>query len=62
MRTTLGTCVRKVRYASADAAALASRAAPFTLRPYRCDLCRQYHLTGRTKGMFVSRKCDKAAR
>ena len=62
MRTTLGTCVRKARYASPEAAALASRAAPFTLRPYRCDLCRHYHLTSRTKGMFVGHKCDKAAR
>ena len=61
MRTTLGTCVRKARYASAAAAALASRAAPFALRPYRCGLCRQYHLTSRTKGMFVARKSDKAA-
>ena len=60
MRTTLGTCVRKARYASAVDAALASRASPFTLRPYRCELCRDYHLTSRTKGMFVSRKCDTA--
>jgi hypothetical protein len=25
--------------------------ATFPLRPYRCELCRQFHLTSRTKGM-----------
>jgi len=30
-------------------------AASVRLRPYRCDLCRQYHLTSRTKGMRVPR-------
>jgi hypothetical protein len=25
--------------------------AEVTLRPYRCELCRQWHLTSRTKGM-----------
>lgn len=51
MRTTPGICARKARYASqAEALAVAVRA-PFALRPYRCDLCRQFHLTGRTKGM-----------
>ena len=32
------------------AAALAAR---ITLRPYRCELCRLYHLTARTKGMHL---------
>lgn len=52
--------MKKARYASLRDAELARREVPFTLRPYRCDLCRQYHLTSRTKGMFVSMNCDKA--
>lgn len=51
MRTRLGICQRKRRYATeAEALAVASRA-DVTLRPYRCPLCRHYHLTSRTKGM-----------
>ena len=61
LRTTLGICVKKAKFASLGDALSASRAAPFTLNPYRCALCRQYHLTSRTKGMFVSRKCDNTA-
>ena len=61
MRTRFGTCVKKVRYQTLRDAELEGRNAPFSLRPYRCDLCRDYHLTSRTKGMFVGRKCDKAA-
>lgn len=61
MRTSFGICNRKKRYPTEADAARAAASAAVTLRHYRCDLCRQYHLTGRTKGMFVSRKCDKAA-
>ncbi len=43
-------------------AACAVTAASVTLYPYRCALCRQFHLTSRTKGMFVSGKSDKGAR
>ncbi len=51
MRTRPGICRRKARYASeADALAVAERA-PFALRPYRCALCRDWHLTSRTRGM-----------
>lgn len=60
MRTRLGIGMKKARYVSLRDAELARREVPFTLRPYRCDLCRQYHLTSRTKGMFVSMNCDKA--
>jgi hypothetical protein len=52
MRTTLGICTRKVRYATEADARAAASAADFTLQPYRCALCRRYHLTSRTKGMF----------
>ena len=62
MRTSLGVCTRKVRYPSAPDAHRAAQSAKIILRPYRCDLCRHYHLTSRTKGMFVSRICDKAVR
>ena len=51
MRTRPGICNRKKRYTSREAAELAARDAPFTLRAYRCELCRQFHLTSRTKGM-----------
>ena len=61
MRTSLGVCTRKKRYPTSQAALLAGRDAPFRLAPYRCTLCRQYHLTSRTKGMFVGRKCDTTA-
>jgi hypothetical protein len=50
MRTRLSVCARKARYPSeADALAVAQRA-DFPLRPYRCDRCGRFHLTGRTKG------------
>ena len=51
MRTDPGTCARKQRYASEEAALAVAQRTPFPLRPYRCDLCRAWHLTGRTKGM-----------
>lgn len=62
IRTRLGICLKKKRFQSLAEAMAASRNAPFRLNPYRCRLCRDYHLTGRTKGMFVSRKSDTAAR
>ena len=55
MRTALGTCQRKVRYPDEDAALRVAAKAPFPLRPYRCALCRRYHLTSRTKGMRLPR-------
>lgn len=56
MRTTAGTCNRKRRYASQADALTAAATAAIKLAPYRCALCRDYHLTRRTKGMFVSRR------
>nr|WP_083850644.1 hypothetical protein [Novosphingobium sp. Rr 2-17] len=51
MRSRPGICTRKSRYGSeAEALAVAERA-NIALRPYRCPLCRQFHLTSRTKGM-----------
>jgi hypothetical protein len=53
MRTSPGICQRKARYASEAAALEVAAKAPFPLRPYRCGLCRKFHLTSRTKGMKV---------
>jgi len=50
MRTKLSTCRRKMRFASEGDAVRAALGAAFALRPYRCDRCGQFHLTGRTKG------------
>ena len=55
MRTRLSVCIRKARYPSGPAAYLAAAAATIELRPYRCDRCRQFHLTSRTKGRRVPR-------
>ncbi|WP_156841383.1 hypothetical protein [Novosphingobium aquimarinum] len=51
MRTKPGHCARKRRFASEAAANDMAAIAQVTLRPYRCGLCRQWHLTSRTKGM-----------
>ena len=51
MKTRPGICNRKKRYASREDAEGAAARAPFKLRAYRCELCRQFHLTSRTKGM-----------
>ncbi|HZU63133.1 MAG TPA: hypothetical protein VFF98_05580 [Novosphingobium sp.] len=50
MRTRLSICQRKRRYSTQAEAIAAALAAPFPLRPYRCDRCLGYHLTGRLKG------------
>jgi hypothetical protein len=58
MRTRLGICAKKRRYASEAEARAAALRAQVTLRPYRCALCRDYHLTSRTKGMRVLKAED----
>ena len=55
MKTRPGICHRKKQYATREAAELTAREAPFTLRAYRCALCRRFHLTSRTKGMKIPR-------
>lgn len=55
MKTRPAICTRKRRYRSEAEAVVAALKARVTLRPYRCQLCRQYHLTSRTKGMRVLR-------
>ena len=51
MKTRPGICNGKKRYASENEALVVASSAAVTLRPYRCALCRQWHLTSRTKGM-----------
>ena len=42
--------MRKRRFVSETEAIAAALAASIPLRPYRCDRCFGFHLTGRTKG------------
>jgi hypothetical protein len=51
MQTRPGICARKRRFRTEEAAMQVARAAQVTLRVYRCAICRDYHLTSRTKGM-----------
>lgn len=55
MRTRLSICARKIRYRSETEAIRAALSASFPLRPYRCDRCFQFHLTGRIKGKRMPR-------
>jgi len=50
MRTRLSVCRRKRRFGDAGEALAIALAATIPLRPYRCDRCFGFHLTGRTKG------------
>ncbi|QBM74805.1 hypothetical protein E2E30_02820 [Sphingomonas sp. AAP5] len=52
-RTKLSVCQRKRRFADEAAAAEAIVRSGLVLRSYRCDRCRQFHLTSRTKGKRV---------
>ncbi|HYW16220.1 MAG TPA: hypothetical protein VE891_08705 [Allosphingosinicella sp.] len=60
MRTRLGICMKKARFVSTEDALAAARRFGLPLLPYRCDHCRQFHLTSRTKGKRVSRPSDRA--
>ncbi len=44
-------CNRKKRFETRMAAEEVALSANVTLRVYKCELCHQYHLTSRTKGM-----------
>ncbi|HZV19695.1 MAG TPA: hypothetical protein VFF84_13475 [Sphingobium sp.] len=55
MRTRLSICARKMRYRSEAGALMAAQAAAIPLRVYRCDRCRLFHLTSRTKGKRIPR-------
>jgi len=51
VRTSPGTCQKKRRFASREAADAAALAGDVGLRTYKCALCHQFHLTSRTKGL-----------
>ena len=55
MKTRLGVCRRKARYASAADARQAAEDAGLALFAYRCDRGDHYHLTSRSKGRRVPR-------
>ena len=50
IRTRKSICAKKVRYRTEEGALSAASRADFPLRPYRCDRCFLFHLTGKTKG------------
>lgn len=58
MRTRLSICVKKARYGSEQDALLAARRSGLRLHPYRCDRCRQFHLTSRSKGKRAPKVAD----
>lgn len=58
MRTRLSICNKKARYRSEQDALLIARRANPPLKPYRCDRCRQFHLTSRTRGKRTPRPVD----
>ncbi len=55
MKTRLSICAKKARFVSAADARHIAEHATLPLRPYRCDRCRMFHLTSRTKGKRVAR-------
>jgi len=55
MRTSPSVCNRKKTYPTREDAEAVAAKAPFKLRAYKCELCRKYHLTSRTKGMKTPR-------
>lgn len=55
MRTRLSICARKAHFRSEDEALIVAGQADYPLRPYRCDRCRQFHLTSRTRGKRTPR-------
>jgi hypothetical protein len=59
VKTRPGICQRKRRFAAREEAEAAALRADVTLRAYKCALCRQFHLTSRTKGLRVPRVVDE---
>jgi hypothetical protein len=55
VKTRPGICQRKRRFANREEAEAVAARAPFKLRAYKCALCKQFHLTSRTKGMQTPR-------
>ena len=59
MKTRPGICQRKRRFATRAEAETVALRAEVVLRAYKCALCRQFHLTSRTKGLRVPRVVDQ---
>ena len=55
MRTRLGVCRRKARFATEAEARDAAARTGLVVHAYRCDRGAHYHLTSRTKGRRVPR-------
>lgn len=58
MKTRPGICQKKRRFATREAAEAVAVASDTPLRAYKCALCKQFHLTSRTKGLRVPRIAD----
>jgi hypothetical protein len=58
MRTRASICARKARYATAEEAVVAAQRSGLVLRPYRCDRCRRFHLTSRTRGKWMPKTAE----
>jgi len=56
VRTRLGICRKKNAYPSEEEAMVVARRSELPLRSYRCDRCRRFHLTSRTKGKRMPRR------
>jgi hypothetical protein len=55
MKTRPGICQKKRRFDTREAAEAVAVRADVTLRAYKCALCKQFHLTSRTKGLRLPR-------
>ena len=55
MRTKLSVCLRKAEYPTENDARQAVLRSELDLRSYRCDRCKRFHLTSRTKGKRTPR-------
>ena len=51
VKTTPRICNRKRSFATREEAEGVAARADITLRAYKCELCKRFHLTSRTKGM-----------
>ncbi|MBU2587258.1 MAG: hypothetical protein KJ872_04015 [Alphaproteobacteria bacterium] len=58
MKTRPGICQRKRRFATREEAEAVALRTDTALRAYKCALCRQFHLTSRTKGLRPPRALE----
>jgi hypothetical protein len=58
VRTRLSICKKKHSYPSEEEALAVAWRAEIPLRTYRCDRCRLFHLTSRTKGKPMLRRAE----